>query len=42
MGKVVDVDLKRDKENFNCLCGFVFVIFDLEEIVEKICLIFFY
>lgn len=41
-GKVVDVDLKRDKENPNRLRGFAFVTFDSEEIVEKICSISFH
>lgn len=41
-GNVVDVDLKRDKENPNRLRGFAFVTFDSEEIVEKICSISFH
>ena len=36
-GKVLDVDLKRDKENPNRLRGFAFVTFDCEEIVDKVC-----
>lgn len=41
-GKILDIDFKRDKENFSWFCGFVFVIFDNEEVVESICLISFY
>ena len=41
-GKVIDVDLKRDKENPNRLRGFAFVTFDSEEIVDKICSISFH
>ena len=37
VGKVLDVDLKRDKENPNRLRGFAFVTFDSEEVVDKIC-----
>ncbi|KAJ7391903.1 heteroproteinous nuclear ribonucleoprotein [Desmophyllum pertusum] len=41
-GKVLDVDLKRDKENPSRLRGFAFVTFDSEEIVDSICSISFH
>ncbi|KAK3751146.1 hypothetical protein QZH41_015476, partial [Actinostola sp. cb2023] len=37
MGQVIDVDLKRDKDNPNRIRGFAFVTFDDEEIAEKVC-----
>lgn len=36
-GKVLDVDLKRDKENPSRLRGFAFVTFDSEEVVDFVC-----
>lgn len=41
-GKVLDVDLKRDKENPSRLRGFAFVTFDSEEVVENVCSITFH
>ena len=41
-GKVLDVDLKRDKENPNRIRGFAFVTFDSEEVVESVCSISFH
>lgn len=41
-GKVLDVDLKRDKENPNRLRGFAFVTFDSEEVVDSVCSISFH
>lgn len=36
-GKVIDVDLKKDKDNPNRIRGFAFVTFDEEDIAEKVC-----
>ncbi|XP_031568629.1 heterogeneous nuclear ribonucleoprotein A1-like 2 isoform X2 [Actinia tenebrosa] len=36
-GQVIDIDLKRDKENQNRIRGFAFVTFDNDEIAEKVC-----
>ena len=41
-GKVLDVDLKRDKENPSRIRGFAFVTFDSEEVVESVCSISFH
>ena len=41
-GKILDIDLKRDKENPSRLRGFAFVTFDNEEVVESICSISFH
>ena len=41
-GKVLDVDLKRDKENPTRIRGFAFVTFDSEEVVESVCSISFH
>ncbi|XP_028518813.1 heterogeneous nuclear ribonucleoprotein A1 isoform X2 [Exaiptasia diaphana] len=37
VGQVIDVDLKKDRENSNRIRGFAFVTFDDEEIAEKVC-----
>ncbi|EDO49349.1 predicted protein, partial [Nematostella vectensis] len=37
MGEVIDVDLKRDRDNPKRIRGFAFVTFDNDEIVEKVC-----
>ena len=36
-GKVVDIDLKKDRNNVTRLRGFAFVTFDDEDVVEKVC-----
>lgn len=36
-GQVIDVDLKRDKENAKRIRGFAFVTFDEDEVAEKVC-----
>lgn len=37
VGQVIDVDLKKDRENSSRIRGFAFVTFDDEEIAEKVC-----